>query len=201
MICGIYLAAGQSQRMGYPKLDIPINGKSLGSISLETSLNSQLDKVIVVVNQEDPLTWLPSKFLVAQSNCIVKRSKLSNEGQAVSLKAGLKIAQDLQADAVMVLLADQPFISQKLLDRLISIYKIKRPDFIASSFNGIYRPPIIINSILYPELWKLEGDTGARHIIRNNNQGIIVKENEEIQFIDVDTPQQYHYLIKSIRKC
>ncbi len=187
--------------MGYPKLDIPINGKSLGSISLETSLNSQLDKVIVVVNQEDPLTWLPSKFLVAQSNCIVKRSKLSNEGQAVSLKAGLKIAQDLQADAVMVLLADQPFISQKLLDRLISIYKIKRPDFIASSFNGIYRPPIIINSILYPELWKLEGDTGARHIIRNNNQGIIVKENEEIQFIDVDTPQQYHYLIKSIRKC
>ncbi|MDV2684051.1 NTP transferase domain-containing protein [Alkalihalophilus lindianensis] len=201
MICGIYLAAGQSQRMGCPKLDLPLNGKYLGSISLETALNSQLDKVIVVVNQEGPLTWLSANFLDSHPNCMVKRSKLSNQGQAVSLKAGLKIAQDLQADAVMVLLADQPFISQKLLDRLISIYKIKRPNFIASSFNGIQRPPIIINSILYPELWKLKGDTGARHIIRNNNQGIIVKENEELQFIDVDTPQQYESLIKLIKSC
>ncbi|MFC0560261.1 NTP transferase domain-containing protein [Halalkalibacter alkalisediminis] len=107
--------------MSCPKLILPINGKPLGSISLEIALNSQLDKVIVVANKEDPLTWLSTHVLAGHSKCILRRCKYSSDGQAASLKCGLKTAQDLQVDAVMILLADQPFISEKLLNRLITL--------------------------------------------------------------------------------
>ncbi|WP_218970626.1 NTP transferase domain-containing protein [Alkalihalobacterium alkalinitrilicum] len=196
------MAAGQSKRMGCPKLNLPINGKPLGSISLKTALNSKLDKVIVVVNKEDPLSWLPSQFFNSHfsSTCILKRSMNSTNSQAESIKCGIKTAQKLQANAVMILLADQPFISGKLLNQLISIYIKTKPDFVASSFNGIQRPPIIINSSLFPNMLKLQGDIGARSIIRNSNQGIIVKDNEQIHFLDVDTPIQYQTLIKFLSK-
>ncbi|WP_339145926.1 MULTISPECIES: NTP transferase domain-containing protein [unclassified Sutcliffiella] len=195
MIFGIYLAAGQSKRMGCPKLSLPLGDRPLGSIALETAISSSLDSIVVVTNEHDSLSWLPSYFFLEhfKKNWIHTRCKESAQGQAESLKCGLKTAQKMQAEAVMIILADQPFVTREIIDHIISLYKKEKPNYVASSSNGVLCPPVLFNSTLFPALYQLNGDEGARSILKNNSKGLTVEFNEGKSFQDIDTPTQYRY--------
>ncbi|WP_332697897.1 NTP transferase domain-containing protein [Halalkalibacter lacteus] len=200
MIFGIYLAAGQSKRMGCPKLSLPLDNKPLGSIALETAIESALEKVLVVTRESDSLNWLPPHFFqeLSQKKWVHIRCKESWKGQAESLKCGLTAAQKMHAKAVMILLADQPFVTQEIIDQIVTQYKTEKPYYIASCYNGMLRPPVIFNYSLFPKLFQLHGDEGARQIIRNSNRGLTVEFKEERNFLDVDTSKEYKSLKKLV---
>ncbi|MGO4889293.1 NTP transferase domain-containing protein [Anaerobacillus sp. MEB173] len=193
MIFGIYLAAGQSKRMGCPKLALPLGNKQLGSIALETAIGSNLDKIIVVTNQADSLSWLPNHLSLTK--CVLVQCEQSSKGQAESLKCGLTTAIKRHAEAVMILLADQPFVTKEIINHIVTLYKKEKNSYIAASYNGIISPPVMFDSTLFPALFKLQGDIGAREIIRNNSQGLIVKFSDKRHFLDVDTVKQYKSLL------
>lgn len=207
MIIGIYLAAGDSIRMGSPKLALPLDNQRIGSIALETAIASNLDKIIVVTKEADSLLWLPSQFFLKtiQTKWLQVRCKNSAKGQAESLKCGLKAAQKMHAKAVMIVLADQPLLRKEIIDEIVTLYKKEKPPYIASSYQGVLRPPVIFDSSLFPALFQLNGDNGARQIISNNQQGLTVEFTEARNFLDVDTPLQYQELInkhfQDIRPC
>lgn len=49
---GIILAAGSSQRMGEPKVNLPLmEGMTMGTAVLHTAVASELDFIVVVVRQ------------------------------------------------------------------------------------------------------------------------------------------------------
>ncbi len=63
-VVGIYLAAGKSQRMGTPnKLALPVGKMSLGSLALDTALNSTLSKVFIIIRNEDDASWIAPDML------------------------------------------------------------------------------------------------------------------------------------------
>ena len=51
-IAGIYLAAGNSSRMGSNKLALPVGTMTVGSLALETALKSSLDKVYIITKDD-----------------------------------------------------------------------------------------------------------------------------------------------------
>lgn len=198
MIWGIYLAAGQSRRMGHPKLVLPLDHKPLGSIALEAAIDSNLDGIVVVTHKDDPLEWIPPRlFKPHLKKWVHAPSELSTKGQAESIKCGLRAAYDLRAEAVLILLADQPFVTARMINHIVSLYNKEKVHFVTASYKKIARPPVLFDSCLFPELLKLHGDEGARRLIQDGlgTRGLAIEYIDAKPFIDIDTPLDYQNLM------
>ncbi|MFQ3545710.1 NTP transferase domain-containing protein [Halobacillus rhizosphaerae] len=193
---GIYLAAGRSSRMGFDKRYLPFNHEPLGSIALKKALRSKLDHTLVVVRRGETFGWLDSSFF-----CDSFRSQWSpvvcehaSQGQSFSLKSGVIRAVEEGGDAVIILLADQPFISTVFINHLIDAYAAERETaaYIAAGNNGVPMPPLLISGSCFPYLHQLTGDQGARGILRKDlvHKGKIIPQDPPF-FYDVDTFAQY----------
>jgi len=58
-IAGIYLATGNSSRMESNNLAQPVGTMTVGSLALETTLKSSLDKVYIITKNKDDVDWIP----------------------------------------------------------------------------------------------------------------------------------------------
>lgn len=196
-IVGIYLAAGKSRRTGpgLHKLYLPTGNTLLGNKALHTSLSSNLSDVIVVSNQP---SWLLHYTQVERVHIL--SCKKSCLGQSYSLHCGLEKAESMNADGVVVMLADQPFITVKLLNSLIDSYEhLPQLDYVAASFQDIPQPPILFSKGIFPSLKKLKGDRGARSIFFDKSfQGKITAYSDAKLFYDVDTIEDYNVIKNSL---
>ncbi|MGH0692413.1 NTP transferase domain-containing protein [Bacillus cereus] len=172
-IVGIYLAAGKSRRTGpgLHKLYLPTGNTLLGNKALYTSLSSNLSDVIVVSNQP---SWLLHYTQVERVHIL--SCEKSCLGQSYFLHCGLEKAESMNADGVVVMLADQPFITVKLLNSLIDSYEhLPQLDYVAASFQG------------------------ARSIFFDKSfQGKITVYSDAKLFYDVDTIEDYNVIKNSL---
>lgn len=196
---GIYLAAGKSSRMGCQKLTLPLGDTMLGSIALQTALRSELDGVLVVTQEDDPIEWLTTDPACGTWRHLICAD--AGNGQAASLRCGIQAAQELQAGAVVVLLADQPFLSIEMINRLLQTFhhsqKSHHPlDYVAACHQGLPRPPILFSHTQFPQLLTLQGDEGARRLLRARSDlhGASIEYADARLFLDVDTPYDYEQL-------
>ncbi|WP_413300585.1 nucleotidyltransferase family protein [Bacillus sp. 1P10SD] len=196
-LVGIYLAAGRSSRMGCSKLNLPLGNSFVGSMAFQSALDSQLGAVIAVTRKEDSLHWL-APFSERMGWRLVECDH-ADRGLSASLKAGVSAASQLGAFGVVVLLADQPNITYWMINRLIEEYSaFPGYSYISYTHNGVSKPPILITKRLFSLIEKLEGDQGAREIIRGKESESgkqILLESKE-RFFDVDTMDDYQYVKK-----
>ncbi|WP_088014011.1 NTP transferase domain-containing protein [Gottfriedia acidiceleris] len=199
-IIAILLAAGSSKRMGQNKISLPLGNSTIGSFGLRKFINSNIDHVYVVTKENDSLNWISNDLLQKPYNDFWTHvpCKSANMGQSYSLKCGLKAALKTKPIGIMILLADQPFLSIQTINELHQNYlnrvsKNSTIPFLAASFHGVPRPPIIFSSNTVPDLFMLNGDEGARAIIRNhpNLEGLLVEFGNKWDFFDIDTKETY----------
>ncbi|PIC64864.1 xanthine dehydrogenase [Sporosarcina sp. P13] len=192
-IVGIYLAAGNSSRMGRHKLALPVGMRTVGSLALETALRSPLDEIYIITKDTDPVEWL-SPHIQLNSACTIIKCPSSHKGQSESLRRGIQQAQKNSADAVMILLADQPFITVQMITNMINCLKSNPTcPFVATSFEQTIMPPVLFTSSMYPELLKIRGDKGARSILRGKllQRGILLPCTDKRLVFDIDTKDDY----------
>ena len=196
-IAGIYLAAGKSSRMGRNKLMLNVGFMTLGSLALETALKSSLDAVYVITKETDDVGWLPAEMKV-HNKCIIIPCPSADKGQSESLKCGIERAKIDHMDAVLVMLADQPFITVQMLNEMIACMK-NNPTcrFVATSFEQTISPPVLLASALYADLLKLHGDSGAKAILHGDflHMGKQLPCADQRLVFDVDTPEDYQLLL------
>ncbi|MEH7302266.1 nucleotidyltransferase family protein [Neobacillus drentensis] len=196
-LVGIYLAAGRSSRMGCSKLNLPLGNRFVGSMAFQAALDSKLEAVIAVTRKEDSLHWLAPFSEVLGWRLI--DCDQADRGLSASLKAGVSAASQLGASGVVVLLADQPNVTYWMINRLIEEF-LGAPDYsyIAYTHNGVSKPPILITKRIFSLIEDLEGDQGAREIIRGREsetgKQILLESNE--CFFDVDTMEDYQFVKK-----
>ncbi|RJG17831.1 NTP transferase domain-containing protein [Paenibacillus thiaminolyticus] len=200
-LAGIYLAAGQSRRMGENKLALPFGAHSLGAFALEKALQSNLDRIIVVTDRKEIPSWLAEAILpVTQSSkcrCVVCPN--ATEGMSQSIRAGIREALALHAKAAMIMLADQPFITSDMLNSIIDVfYRCRKAQpyirYAASTFRNITGPPVLFSHDAFPDLLQLEGDTGAKQMLKQM-PGVSIEFRDGTLFYDVDTRAQYDALL------
>lgn len=196
-IIGIYLAAGRSSRMGKKnKLDLPLLDDCLGSIALKTIMQTDLDFTIVITPTSEVPSWITPPLLLNKKWCSFLCTE-AEKGQAYSLRCGVMKAMSMEADAVIVFLADQPLISRQIIHQLIHTYTSNRDlEVVASSFNGISRPPILFSHQAFPKLLELEGDIGARQLLKKSKRKVCIEFNDEVPFMDVDNEEDYSLIRK-----
>ncbi|MBO3458633.1 nucleotidyltransferase family protein [Aetokthonos hydrillicola Thurmond2011] len=190
----ILVAAGSSTRMGYPKQLLRYGDCSLITHMIQVALASQCRHVLVVLGAyadqiEPEINHFPIQ-IVHNSNWA--------EGMGASIKIGVEAVCALSEvpEAVIVMLCDQPLVSDQLLDRLITKYKVSGKQMIVSTYGDTLGVPALFSRAFYPELMSLKLNTGAKQLILQHRS-----EMEAIAFpegaIDLDTPTDYEQFLST----
>lgn len=177
-IAGLLLAAGGSSRLGQPKQLIEFEGKTLIRRAAEALIEAGCSPVVVVLGAEverssEQLEGLDVEIIVNDE---------WKSGMSSSIRCGMKPIGD--ADAVLVTLVDQPFVTGEKLRHLIEAFKSGKPEIVAAEYNGIAGVPAVFAASLFPALTSIEGDKGARGIIRNSSNAITIPLPEATTDID-----------------
>ena len=156
---GILLAAGASKRFNGNKLMHPLDGMPIALRSAESFVKA-LPGAIAVVSPSSPL-----KPLLASAGFKVIECERAHEGMGVSLAAG--VAATAGAQGWVVALADMPFILSATHTHVAQALS-DGADLIAAAYKGERGHPVGIGARFRDQLLALEGDAGARHIVRAN---------------------------------
>jgi molybdenum cofactor cytidylyltransferase len=118
------------------------------------------------------------------------------EGMASSIRAGLNslIKKSPSADAVILMVCDQPFVSASILNDLISTQQKTGKPIVACNYGEAIGPPALFHQSLFDELIQLEGDVGARKIILQHSGEVATVYFPEGK-IDIDTEADYNALL------
>ena len=108
------------------------------------------------------------------------------QGLASSIACGVRAVSTV-ADAVLLLLADQPLISTAHLTELISRWSAAPRQILATAYAGAVGPPVIFPQSYFAELMVLQGDQGARAVLEKNAAALETIHFEDAA-IDIDTP-------------
>lgn len=161
MIAGIVLAAGRSSRLGRPKQLLPIHGEPLLRYTLRRILASSLDEIIVIIGHEADAV----RAAIADLPIEIVFNPDAALGQSTSVIAGLRtLAPD--TEAAMVLLGDQPGVAPDVIDAIIAAWRETGAPIVAPRYLEGIANPVLFDRRVFSELATLEGDAGARRIVR-----------------------------------
>ncbi|WP_157049798.1 hypothetical protein [Thalassobacillus sp. C254] len=68
--------------------------------------------------------------------------------------------------------------------------------YAAASFKDRIQPPIFLSRDLFPKLMKLQGDQGARAVLRHDPliKGVVIENDKWENFYDIDTKEEYQWI-------
>ena len=191
MISAIILAAERSERMGEPRLFLPLGGKPVLQWILENALASDLDEVICVTRE---LNSARRQINIADERLFWLINYAADRGQSTSVIAGLWAA-NAASDGVMFLCGDQPLVRPELINALIEKFDDSEAWIVAPKFNGEVRNPILFHRKLFPELLQLTGDRSGRPLLdKHKRKTALLDWSEEVSFLDIDVPKDYERL-------
>ncbi|OXM87773.1 nucleotidyltransferase family protein [Paenibacillus rigui] len=153
VIAGIYLAAGQSRRMGSAKLGLTVEIEvsavkgspawarkevGLGEFAWRQLRNTSLCPVIAVTKPGECCNWLGGDVSLLEgeecpsdgngAGCFNKNAfrvvcPEAERGMAYSIRCGIAAALRFKPEAVVIVLADQPLVNSEMIERLIFTYR------------------------------------------------------------------------------
>jgi len=168
------------------KLLEKVGGTPLLSHVISVLEASQLDSIHIVLPPE-PVA--PKRHALMGARTPVVATDCAT-GMSASLRAGLK-SLPKTADAAMVILADMPAVKASDIDLLIAHFK---PNKIVRSVTPEGAPghPVLFSRRYFDDLMALDGDVGAKEIIRTAAGDVIdVVISGEGATLDLDTPEDW----------
>lgn len=137
------------------------------------------------------------KNLKRANSCEVVLNKEYTQGQASSLKTGVKkLSRDCRA--AIFLLCDQPLVDGTLITELITAFVKNKPDILYPTYLKQRGNPVIINRSLFARLLTATGDKGARFLFSDNSLKLLAYPVETpAVLMDIDSPEEYSLIIES----
>ena len=189
MISAIVLAAGQATRFGRLKQLVTLGEKPLLQHVLDNLAQSKIDEVIVVLGAHADEIREQIQFGKARA---VLNPDYAN-GMSTSIQAGLRA---INAEAAMIVLADQPLVTSRTLDALIDEYRRSKPNVVIPTFNGFRGNPVIVDRSLFAEMMTIRGDIGCRSIFGNHPVHLLPVDDRGV-VTDIDTVEDYEQLARA----
>lgn len=187
MIAAIVLASGLSERFGQNKLLMPLGDQSIVEHVIDKVKDSNIkDSYLVYGNNEIYFTKISKS-----KNIKLIHNENFYLGQSASVKEGIKFIGDNYSGA-MFLLGDQPFITTSTINSLMENFNNNPDKIIVPTYKGVRGNPVIFSREFFTEIKNIEGDRGARDIIKANNEKVMkVPIKDELENFDIDTKDDY----------
>jgi molybdenum cofactor cytidylyltransferase len=101
-------------------------------------------------------------------------------------------AMDGRVDALLVFLADQPFVPPVLVRKLLQTYADCRAHgirIVRPQYSGIPGHPVLFDAELFSEFLDIKGDEGGRLIITRHAEKLkLIPAEHSLWGADIDTP-------------
>ncbi len=179
---GLILAAGAGRRFGGTKQLADLHGRPLLEHAIAAMLAvPALDPVLVVLGHAADEILGRVDFGAAE----VVVCEEWDGGQGFSLRRG--VGALVEADAVVVTLGDQPFITPQVIAGALD--QLGGDDAVRATYDGQPGHPVVLGQRVMDAVSELDGDVGARDLlarfrVRDWEAGHLASA------ADVDTPEQ-----------
>lgn len=187
MIGAIVLAAGESKRMGTPKLLLPYRGATIIESVLAAVTASGVDATTVVVGAgRRAIRKTISRFPVSVAiNTRFRRGMLSSVQKGISsLPRGFR--------AAVVVLADQPDITPGVINALIAAWRRADKGIAVPVFGGKRGHPLLLDLRYRRDVDRLSPETGLRGLLAVHPDDVLeVDMPDDRVLADIDTPDDY----------
>ncbi|WP_339627250.1 nucleotidyltransferase family protein [uncultured Maribacter sp.] len=190
----LIMAAGASRRMKGVKQLLPWKNSNFLTETIKTVQKSKARTVSVVLGSHAERIKRECNLTQIGVDVILNPNWDEGLGNsiAIGVKEILKKIHDL--DGILICLADQPLLTSDYFDSLIYQFKKDTSKIVATNYGKRVGVPALFPKFLFNELECLNGDQGARDLLKNHIKNIISLDAENQQ-IDIDTEEEYHKLI------
>jgi len=187
----IVLAAGSSTRMGRNKLLLEIEGETLVCRVVRAAGDAGLDRVVVVLGHEEARVRAQLEGL----SCETVVNPDHARGAGTSLHTGVRhVAAD--ASAVVIVLADMPFVTASMIAALIERHRATRAPVVFSRYGAIQAPPTLYDRSLFAELLAIDDDRGGKLVVLRHQAEAEAVDWPESALHDIDSPADYDRIAK-----
>lgn len=189
------MAAGLSSRMHQNKLLLPLYDTTVIETTITNLLQVPIDGISVVLGNEKErvrrqLESYPVKFI---------ENPYYAQGMSTSVREGIKEVSLGDADAVLILPGDMPFVKPETVQRLIQVFFDGEGSIVFPLFNGKRGHPVLFGKEIFPEFIDISGDMGGREILKRNSDRICpVLVDDPGVFIDIDCRDDYEKILSQI---
>jgi molybdenum cofactor cytidylyltransferase len=205
----IILAAGSSSRMGggRHKLLLPLDDRPVLAHVIDASLASQARPIIIVLgHQFDQVRLQIQQFTIDDSITLVENTHYQL-GMSSSLRIGIQTLVDNDyrnkqnfhlIDSALIMLGDQPLLTPKIIDTLITAYRSRGKAIVAPLYKGKRGSPVLFDKSLFSELIEVTGDEGGRTVIeRHRHEVELIEIGDALANYDVDTWEAYEQVVEA----
>jgi CTP:molybdopterin cytidylyltransferase MocA len=165
-VVGVVLAAGAGLRLGgdVPKPLVPFRGRPLAAWALDALRAGGVSEVVVVVGSEAERVaeGLADELRGAE---VVACGEWA-EGLSASLRCGVAAAAAHGAEAVVVVLGDQPLLTGEAVATVLAAREPQAAFAVRATYSGVPGHPTVLEGSAFTAVAELRGDTGARELLR-----------------------------------
>ena len=176
------LAAGESRRFGRSKMLESVQRETLVRRAANLAREVCGDCSILVAGHESAA--VTSAAGDAPQFVIVNDHYEEGIGGSIALAAK---AVSHVADALLLLLADQPLVTAHHLQALVSAWDGADGVIVATAFSATMGPPVLFPHSTFDALGELTGDQGAKSLLQSSRFDVRTIPFEDAA-IDIDTP-------------
>jgi molybdenum cofactor cytidylyltransferase len=188
MISAIILAAGQSRRMGRPKMLLPWGTRTVIEQVITTFLAAGIENIVVVTGGTRELVEKviePYPVQTAYNTDYAAGEMLS------SLQLGLQALSN-RAQATLIGLGDQPQVQERTVRLVCEAYRESQSRLVVPSFQMRRGHPWLVARPLWQELLALQPPESPRSFLNSHAAEIHYVDVETASILtDLDTPEDY----------
>ena len=187
-IVALILAAGNSSRMGEAKQLLPWSQDTLLGNAIKMAARSQVEKVYVVLGAE--AKRIKASLQGTKAEMIMNQNWRWGMGTSISCGVARILNSDIKPNAILIMLADQPFIDEAYLNLLMEHFNARDGRIIATKYGNKLGVPAIFDKSLYTALMDLDGVEGANVLIAQNKH-VCFSVDPGKKALDLDTQEEY----------
>jgi molybdenum cofactor cytidylyltransferase len=186
-VAAVVLAAGESRRMGQPKLTMPFKGTTIIEWTVHNVLGSSADEVLIVTGHDE----LRISGLFKQKPVRLVHNAEYMRGMVTSIIAGMEAASP-EMVAILVLPGDQPTITSSTINAILIAFRSSDKGIAVPVYQGRTGHPAIFSRKYRDELTGLN-DQGARALVYGHCEDVLRVDVDAPEVrIDIDTLADYN---------
>ena len=178
----VVLAAGESRRYGRTKLLEAYRGEPLLRHALKAGQHACPNRVCLVTGNDKDAIENAAGGLAD----IVVHNPAFKTGISSSIRTGVNACIE-QADAVLIVLADQPLVTAGHLSSLIETWRSETSKIVVSAYCETMGPPVVFARRYFEEIAEISGDSGAKSVLQKHGASVLSVRCEPAA-VDIDTP-------------
>jgi molybdenum cofactor cytidylyltransferase len=190
VIWAVVLAAGESRRMGRPKLLLPYGQETIIETVVRNVIASSVDRTLVVLGAcRREIKEKISEFAVKK---VFNREYRT--GMFSSVLCGLG-SVPRSARAAVLVLADQPGIPSGVIDSLVESFRREKKGLVVPVYRKRRGHPLLLDLKYRREVEALPPDAGLRALLRTHPEDVLEVEVSSPEILrDIDSPGDYRKL-------